>query len=179
MNNAMVTRYPFLMRLLHWAMAIIILCLIGVGIYMTDLPKDDPSRGFIYSLHKSFGVVALLLVGLRVLIRVMSTVPPLPPAFSMVEKRIIQAGHFVLYMLMFLAPATGYLMSCAAGKGVSLFGVALPCIIEPNKELAGLMNETHEVLAFTLLAVIALHVLAVIKHARDRNPERHVLQRMK
>jgi cytochrome b561 len=179
MSNLTVTRYPFLMRLLHWAMTVVILGLIGVGVYMTDLPKDDPSRGLMYGLHKSFGVIALLLVGLRILIRVMSTVPPLPAAFSAMEKNIIHAGHFALYVLMFLTPAAGYLMSCAAGKGVSLFGVALPSIIEPNKELAGFMNEAHEVLAFTLLAVIALHVLAVIKHARDRNPECHVLQRMK
>lgn len=179
MNQVTVERYPFLMRLLHWAMAIVILGLIAVGIYMTDLPKDDPSRGLLYGLHKSFGVVALLLVLLRVLIRVMSAVPPLPAAFSVVEKRIIQAGHFALYALMFLTPTAGYVMSCAAGKGVSLFGLTLPCMIAPNKALAGFMNQAHELLALTLLAVIVLHVLAVIKHARDRNPERHVLQRMK
>ena len=179
MNNLVINKYPLVMRILHWMMAVIILGVIGLGMYMTELPKEDPSRGFFYNLHKSFGVTVLLLVALRVMIRVRSCIPPLPEAFSSAEKKIIHAGHFGLYGLMFLTPLAGYMLSCAAGRAVFLFGVELPSLISENKNIAEFFGEAHEVFAYTLLVLAILHVLAAIKHALDKNPDRNIMQRIK
>jgi cytochrome b561 len=179
MNSVSVPKYPALMRLLHWLMALIIFGLIGLGWYMSDLPKEDANRAFFYTLHKSFGIIALLLVTLRVLVRLMSVVPPLPGVFLPSEKKIIYLGHALLYVLMFLIPLSGYLMSCAAGKGVKLFGYGVMCVVAPHEVLAGIMNETHEVAAYVLGAVVIAHALAAIRHARDPNSARNVMLRMK
>lgn len=180
MNNVISNqKYPIAMRALHWAMALIIIALLAVGMYMTDLPKDDPSKAFLYGLHKSFGVTILVLVAIRVLVRAMSAIPALPAAFSAAEKKIIHVGHFALYGLMFLTPTAGYLLSCAAGRTVSWFGVELPSLIAANEEVADFMSEAHETLAYTLLVLVGLHVAAAIKHQFDKNPDRHILPRIK
>lgn len=178
MNNQ-TDKYSLLIRILHWAMAILIVGVLALGMIMTELPKDDPNRGFFYGLHKSLGVTVLLLVVLRVLIRLVSYIPPLPEAFSSIERKIIHLGHMGLYALMFLTPLAGYLLSCAAGKKVLLFGVELPSLIAANESVAEFMGEAHEVLAFTLLTLAGLHILAAIKHAFDKNPARNILNRMK
>ena len=64
MNSAQ--GYGLVSKALHWLIAVMILTLIGVGAYMTDLDKDAPARAQIYGLHKAFGVKVLGLVGLHV-----------------------------------------------------------------------------------------------------------------
>lgn len=179
MNNEVVNKYSCVMRLLHWAMAIMIVGLVCVGAYMADLPDDAANKYDLYPWHKSFGVLVLILVVVRLAMRKLSTVPDLPNAFSDKEKLIIKAGHGILYLLMVATPAVGYAMSCAAGAGVKFFGIALPAIVDKNEELFDILSEAHETLAWALLIVAGLHALAAIKHSFDKNPERHILKRMK
>lgn len=157
-------RYPLLMRILHWTMALLILGMIAAGLYMTSLPEEDPSRMQIYGLHKSFGVLVLLLVFVRVLVRLRSTVPPLPEKIPQTEAVLARLGHFVLYLLIFAVPLAGIAMSNSFGYPVEFFGLALPFSFPENKEIASLFAEAHELLAFGLLAIVGIHVLAVIKH---------------
>ncbi len=48
-------------------MAAIILTAIGAGLYAVALPKDDPSKGVVFMIHKSLGMTALLLAVPRIL----------------------------------------------------------------------------------------------------------------
>ena len=57
--------YGFVLKFIHWATALLILGLLFVGFYMTTLPFGD-SKLQIYMLHKSFGLLVLLLVVFRV-----------------------------------------------------------------------------------------------------------------
>lgn len=57
-------------------------------------------------------------------------------------------------------------MSVAADRIPNYFGLfkaPLPWI-EPNKSLAKLMAESHEIIAWILIAFITLHVLGALKH---------------
>lgn len=179
MNNTATQKYPRAMRVLHWAMAFIIVGLVCVGAYMADLPDDAVNKYDLYPWHKSFGVLILILVVARLVIRKLSAIPDLPSAFSDKEKLIIKIGHGTLYLLMIATPAVGYAMSCAAGAGVKFFGIALPSILEKNEELRETLGELHEMLAWALLIIAGLHALAAIKHMFDKNPDRHILNRMK
>mgnify|MGYP000550192051 CR=1 FL=1 len=64
MNSAQ--DYGLVSKVLHWLIAIMILTLIAVGAYMSDLDKDAPARAQIYGLHKAFGVTVLGLAGLHI-----------------------------------------------------------------------------------------------------------------
>jgi cytochrome b561 len=74
-------------------------------------------------------------------------------------------GHFMLYLLMIAIPLTGWLMSSAKGFQTVYFGVLpIPDLLVKNRELGSLLREVHEVLNFTLIALVVGHVLATLKH---------------
>jgi cytochrome b561 len=169
------------MRILHWVMAVIIIGMIGLGITVMSLPDNDSLGDVLLRWHKSFGMLALLLVGVRVLIRFRSVIPALPQGISRLEARAAHAAHVAMYALMFLVPLTGYAMSSVftQSDGVFFFGIFLPELLPKNDAWFPALEETHHVLAFTLLGLLVLHAAGALKHRfLDRGREQDVLSRM-
>lgn len=175
-------KYSRSMRILHWAMALSIIGVICAGITMVALPDRDPVKfGVFFPWHKSFGMLALFLVVARLLIRFRTVIPPLPPGITKMEARAAAAAHIALYVLMFLVPLSGYVMSSTftQSDGVYFFGVYLPELLPKNDAWFDTLLELHHVLAFTLLGLVVLHVGAALKHHfLDRRREVDVLSRM-
>lgn len=172
-------KYALTSRILHWFMAIVILFLLGLGIYMTDfLSKEAANRMEIYNLHKSLGVMVLILIFIRIVNRLIYKAPALPESLPKFEKILANLGHFGLYILMILVPLSGYLMSNSFGYPVHFFGIEMPFLIEKNFDHGKLFSEAHELSAFTLLGLIALHILGALKHRFFDKPENDVLKRM-
>ena len=171
-------KYTLPMRLMHWLFAVLILSVIGVGWYMVGLDKSVSYKYDLYHLHKSFGVLLIFLLAARLVIRWVSPIPPLPKTMPLSEQRLGKLAHVLLYLFMFMVPASGYLMSNASGRDVPLFNLVMPKIIEKNSELAGFFNDAHEIVAYTLLAIIVVHTLGAIKHRLFDKPENDVLRRM-
>ena len=160
-------------------MAILIIFLLALGIYMTEfLPSDSPNRLEIYNLHKSLGIIALIFIVIRIANRLFHKAPALPATMPKIEIILSNLGHFGLYVLMILTPLSGYLMSNAFGFPVNLFSIELPFLIARNFELGKIFSLAHELCAYGLLGLVALHILAVIKHRFFDRPEHDVLQRM-
>lgn len=157
-------KYPLSIRILHWLMALLIIGLLCLGLYMEGLPKEDPMRMTLYGLHKSFGVTVFILFLLRWFLRARLGVPPLPDAITAFEKLSAKLGHYALYVFMAAMPLSGYLMSSFGGHPVKLFGLELPNVVEKNPDLSKFFREFHEYAAYTLSAVLSLHVFAVIYH---------------
>ncbi|MGB7932066.1 MAG: cytochrome b [Gammaproteobacteria bacterium] len=173
-------RYGLVSRLLHWLMALLILAMIGIGAYMTDLDKEDPLRTQFYTMHKEIGVTILALALLRILWILASRPPVLPAALQRWEVILARSTTGLLYLLMLATPIAGFLMTNASGKPVSYFGLFdLPLLIRENQDLHEILEEVHIYLAFTILALVALHALGAIKHRFiDKDPEADVLKRM-
>jgi len=51
-------------RYAHWASAVLILCLLPMGLFMTVLPEESPDRGMFVAVHQTLGVTVLVLVQL-------------------------------------------------------------------------------------------------------------------
>jgi cytochrome b561 len=175
----MTQKYHIISRLIHWTMAGIIIFLLGLGIYMTDfLGKESESRMFIYGLHKSFGVLVLILLLPRLINRLINKPPTLPKSINKFVHKLAHSTHHLLYLLMLIVPLSGYLMSNSFGYPVHLFSIELPFLIGQNPDLGKFFAETHEIAAFTLLGVICFHLAGVIKHRYFEKPENDVLGRM-
>lgn len=178
------TAYGTFSKLLHWGMALIILTLIAVGIYMADLPKDTPEQkdyAFqFYGLHKSFGVIVLLLIVVRLVWLRLSPAPELPAVFEGKERLLVTGLQKLLYLLMLLAPLSGYLMSNSAGFPVQVFGLfEMPALVEKSEALNGFLHEAHELLGFGILLLVILHAAGAIKHRlKDKGGESDILGRM-
>jgi cytochrome b561 len=172
-------RYDTVARAFHWLMAAIIITLIVVGIYMADLPDDAPGRGTIFMLHKSFGALALLLFFGRIAWRRHKRPPELPAVLQPWERKLAVSAHYLLYLFMFIVPFSGYAMSTFGGYPVSFFGLfRVPAIFPKNETLGGFAHESHEILAYTLIAILALHIAGALKHRFLDGGEADVLKRM-
>jgi cytochrome b561 len=169
-------RYRLPAIVLHWLIALLIIGMLSLGYYMTDLPKNTPERSFYLNLHKSCGLLAALLILLRVGWRVSHLVPAFPATMPSWETLAARWSHWLLYACMVLQPLTGYLSSSFNKFGIKFFGLSLPNWGWEDKNLRELFAGFHEVIAGVLIALIVIHVLAALKHLlidRDR-----VFQRM-
>lgn len=157
-------RYTRTAMLLHWLMAVLIIGLFGLGIYMADLPLSPQKLKF-YSYHKWAGITVLVLALARLAWRIGHTPPPLPASQPQWQQFTAHAGHGFLYVLIFAAPLSGWMMSSALGFPVVWFGVLpLPDLIDKNKELGELLKLVHQYLNYAFLVVVAGHALVAIKH---------------
>ena len=168
-------RYTYTAIALHWLTAGLIVVSVGLGIYMVGL-KLSPLKLRLYSWHKWVGVTIFLLVVARLIWRAANALPP-PIANAKWQRAAAVINHWLLYVLLVCIPISGWLMSSAYGIPVVYFGVVpLPDLVGKNKELGDTLKTLHETLAFTMLALVAVHAVAALKHhLLDRDP---VLYRM-
>ena len=81
------------------------------------------------------------------------------------QERIMQLTHLAFYLLMIAIPILGWLMSSAKGYTVNYFGLfELPDLVLKDKATGSLLKQIHEILANILIGLVALHVLAALKH---------------
>lgn len=148
---------------LHWLLALALFGLFGMGLYMTGLSMS-PTRLKLYNWHKWAGVTVLALSFLRLAWRLTHR-PPADVAMPAWQARAAHAAHVALYLLFFAVPLAGWAYSSAAGFPVVWFGVLpLPDLVAPNRELAEAIKPLHWILAYTMAAIVVVHVAGAIKH---------------
>ena len=158
------TAYHPFAKVLHWLTAVCVLGLLAVGLWMVGLPISLLKLK-VYAWHKWIGLTVLVLTLARLSWRWRSPPPPLPDTVTAWERRIAPVSHGVLLVLLLAQPVVGWLMSSAGGVQVFWFGyLPLPNLVPRDQSLFGVLREAHETLAYALIAVISLHVLAVIRH---------------
>jgi cytochrome b561 len=151
------------MRLFHWGMAALMLAMLTAGLLMVQ--SLDPWQLTVLSLHKAFGLLALVLVSLRLINRLRQQLPALPDSLPAIQKAIARASHYLLYGLMFAMPLSGYAMQYFAARPVEVFGwFRLPAALEVNIGLYSLFRELHSLLALSFLALIVLHAAGALHH---------------
>lgn len=168
-------RYGIISILLHWIMAIMIILLIIMGIYMVSI-SISPLKLKLFRWHKEMGMLILMLATVRIGWRFFNTTPSLK--FLPVLEQIAARGvHWVFYFFMFLLPISGWLLSSAAGLSVSFYGLFLfPDWISPNEIERLFLTSLHKWLAYALILMLSLHILASLKHFFINKDK--ILQRM-
>ena len=161
--TAAATRHHPATVALHWLLAPMILGALALGLYMTGLPFS-PARLKLYNWHKWAGVTILALSALRLLWR-LTHQPPADVPMPAWQAKASHAVHGLLYVLFFAVPLAGWAYSSAAGFPVVLFGVLpLPDFVGADRELSEALKPLHRWLAYTLAAVVVLHVAGALKH---------------
>lgn len=176
-----IDKYPAALRILHWVRALLVLGLIAAGWTMTVLDDALAAKfNLLYPLHKSFGVLALLIVLAQLAIRVMSTLPG-PPPLPTPERLLSQAVHIAMYALLLIVPLMGYAMSSSYidSDGVFFFGIHLPELLPKDDGRFKLFQFLHKTLAYSLLALVTLHIAGALKHRYfDKDRRTDVLPRI-
>ena len=156
-------RYDGVAQSLHWVMVVLVFSAFGVGLWMVDQPLMQKLR--IVPLHKSIGVTIFLFVLLRLAWRWTHPAPALPGTMPAWEQHAARTAHWLLYALMFAVPVSGWLMSSALGIATVPYGLArLPDLLERDRELGETLKVVHFTLNKSLVALVALHAAAALKH---------------
>ncbi len=162
-----------LTRLLHWAMAVNILFMLGLGFYMANVKMDLMAQFALVQTHKSWGFVAFSLAVVRVGWRLAGPRgPDLPAEVSGWRRSAAGINHALLYILMFTMPLSGWLMASASplqdlyGIQNMVFGLFdMPDPFVPGDAgLEDVFHWVHVFSALTLGLVLLLHVAAALEH---------------
>lgn len=155
----------------HWIIAFLIIGLLAVGKFMTQLEENDPLRFELTQWHKSFGVSVLVLSVLRIIWRITHNPPPEIDTIPAWQQKVANITHWLLYGLMFALPITGWVMVSASPLNIDtiLFGVVewphLPLQgVENAESLSAAFHEYHEWASTILILLLLAHIGAALKH---------------
>jgi cytochrome b561 len=163
-NQDVPPRYGTVAKVFHWTIAALIVTQFVLARMADDLPLGARKLGLL-ARHKSFGMTVLMLAVLRLLWRFWNTPPALPAGMTPLERAVARGTHTALYVLLFVQPLTGWLMSSAKNYSVSWFGLfTWPNLIAKNESAFNILRATHDTLSGVLFAVVVLHILAALKH---------------
>ncbi|MBR9868008.1 MAG: cytochrome b [Oceanospirillales bacterium] len=148
---------------LHWIIAIAVIGSLMLGLYVEDLPRGAEKFELI-GLHKSVGVLVLVVAFYRLIWRIRNRLPERLSPVAQWQEKVTTVVHLILLAGTLLMPLSGMLMSIGNGHPVAVFGLEFIAGGDEN-ELFGVMGEgMHGLGANVMIAAIALHVAASVKH---------------
>ena len=155
---------------LHWLLAILLLGQIAFGWYLEEIPRGTPARSIYVNLHKSTGMVLGLLILFRSYWRLTHPAPELPASQPAWERAAAHVSHRALYVCMLIMPLSGYIASNFSKWGVNFFNaVKLPPWGVESEAVYNVLNTTHVVTSYVFVTLIAVHVLAALRHVMLRD----------
>jgi cytochrome b561 len=177
------SRYSQVAIVLHWIIATLILINLYLGLrigFLRGLAQFN-----VFQLHKSVGITILVLSVARLVWRVLNP-PPGPHHVKSWEKAAAAGVHWGFYVIMIGMPLSGWIVVSTSRLNLPTVLYRLipwphfPVVHDLSAGAKAAINDasgaTHLILAWSTLALLALHVGAVVKHQfLDRNP---VLGRM-
>ena len=110
-------------------------------------------------------VVVLVRVVNRLTHRLTHRGPALPATVVPLERKLVVMSEVSLYVLLLIQPLAGWAMVSASGQPVVVLGsIPLPRIAPFSTDVFWVLRQTHSVVAYSLMAVIAAHISAVLWH---------------
>ncbi|RIA55018.1 cytochrome b [Dichotomicrobium thermohalophilum] len=169
--------YSLVAKVLHWLVAACVIFIIPAGIVMVNVELPDATRNTLYNLHKSFGVLILGLMAVRVGYRLTFGAPAASGALTPTQYLVSRIVHFTLYVLLIAMPILGWAGTSAFPAPVPVFGLfEMPALVGEDRELSKQLLAIHGYLGFFLTAVAILHIAAGLYHGVIRRDG--VLSRM-
>ena len=158
-NNS--TEYGFISKTFHWLSAAALILQIPLGFYLVDLDFNE-TRLTIESIHVVVGLSIFYLTILRLIYKIFNPTPSLGNSIFPGQRLIAKMNHVFLYITILTITISGALKKLFNGEILDLFFFNLE--IKDNFELAELFYDIHIISNYCLIALISLHILAVITH---------------
>ena len=161
----------------HWTIALLIIVNLIIGFFHEGLAPG--LRVVAMGIHKSTGLLVVVLTLGRIAWRITHRPPPLPASVKSLEKGLAHAVHWLLYVLMLALPLTGWLLTSAGKRKnpLDFYGLfPVPYLpVAQDEAAAHTYADRHELLGWIALALLVLHLAGVVKHYffdRDRTVQR-------
>lgn len=164
-----VTTYGWVERAFHWAIALLIVTNLALGLVAERWPYDTGEalarKATLFSLHKTLGVTILAVALARIAWALSQPRPR--PLHGGWERWLAATVHWLLYGSLVLVPLLGWAQHAAAEGFAPIlwpFGQSLP-FIPKSPALEAVLATLHVTFVWVLAGSIALHVAGAVKHA--------------
>lgn len=155
---------PLSLVLAHWATAALLLTAV-ITVLLRECVEGDAVRKALLALHQQVGLLVLVVIVLRVLMRLrIGSLASLgdQPAW---QRWAAAAVHGLLYCAALALPLLGWAASNARGETLSWLSITLPhWVAERDLDLADELIERHQAVAWALLALVLAHAGAALWH---------------
>ena len=155
------TEYGIISKLLHWLSAILLLIQIPLGFYLVDLDFGE-ERLSVENIHIIIGLSIFYLVIIRLINKILNPTPKLDPSIFKGQRFVAKLNHILLYVAILSITISGILKKLFNGETLVIFFKEIK--IQDNFALADQFYNIHIFSNYTIIALITLHVSAVIIH---------------
>ena len=155
-------KYGLVAKLFHWITFVVLVVQVPFGFYLVGLEFSD-RRIDLENVHILIGISIFYFVLLRLLWKLFNTTPKTEHNFFKGQNLIAKTNHFLLYVSIFAITISGVLKKLYMGETLNflLFKYGFE---KDNFQLADTYYEVHIYANYLLIALITLHILAVIAH---------------
>jgi cytochrome b561 len=158
------TRYDAITILLHWGTALLVVTLFGLAEFWGFLPRGTPLRHEVQGLHISLGLALAAVLALRIAWR-LGFGRTLPEIESTLPYWAAKSVHYLLYILLIVQVALGFLFRWAQGEAFTFFGLfTIPSAFAADKSLARTIGEAHDLAGWGIVLLAGLHAAAALFH---------------
>ena len=155
-------KYGLVAKLFHWITFVVLVAQVPFGFYLVGLEFSD-RRIDLENVHILIGISIFYFVLLRLLWKLFNTTPKTEHNFFKGQNLIAKTNHFLLYVSIFAITISGVLKKLYMGETLNflLFKYGFE---KDNFQLADTYYAVHIYANYLLIALVTLHILAVIAH---------------
>ena len=158
-NN--LTEYGLISKIFHWLSAAVLVIQIPLGFYLVGLEFDE-KRLSIENIHIILGLSIFYITIGRLTYKLFNPTPRLNNSLFIGQRMIAKINHVFLYLSILIITTSGALKKLFSGEILNVFFFTIE--IKDNFELAELFYDIHIIGNYTLIALVLLHIFAVIIH---------------
>lgn len=147
----------------HWLTGLGFIGVLGLGLYLEQMERS-PAKGELMGIHKSLGVIILLIAVLRVAWRLKEGPIESSAVLTRVQEILAKSIHGILMLATLLMPISGIAMSVGGGRALEVFGVEILAAGEKIEWLQSLGGGVHGFAPKIIIAALVLHIAAALKH---------------
>lgn len=157
--------YGAVSQILHWLTVLLVAAAWLLGQAGEAIGGDGPSAPGILA-HIFVGLAVLAVLALRLVWRLADPKPePEATVLGQWADRLATLAHYLLLILLVLAPVSGIAFRFAGGDALPIFGLfEIPSPLSLDRAAARSVKEAHEVMANALLFLALAHGAAALVH---------------
>ena len=156
-----ITEYGLISKFFHWISAILLFTQIPLGYYLVDLDFGQ-KRIDIENIHVIIGLTIFYLIIFRLIYKTINPTPVLKSNLFWGQNFLAKLNHVLLYVTILSITLSGILKKLFDGETLSIFFKKIK--IKENFELTELFYDVHVFSNYLMIALIIIHIMAVIIH---------------
>ena len=154
--------YGLLAKLFHWITFIVLIVQIPFGFYLVGLEFSD-RRIDLENIHIIIGITIFYITLFRLVWKFFNSSPAEGNSFFKGQIFIAKVNHFLLYLCIFTITISGVLKKLYMGERLNFLFFRYG-FNQDNFTLADTFYEVHIFANYLLIALVTLHIFAVIVH---------------